>query len=285
LVIYGILAPERTAQIVRVLATHPPAEFIVAPESIPGSTVSVSDGMTSYSFADSAVAALGPQGDSIQIPVYVGRFSPTPGTTYTLTVNAPGFGPASSELVVPDSAEFFVLPFRFRDPYSFDLDEFISVSMNLSAFTKGFRVRLFLEYEISVGAGWERRVLEIPLSLTNFNNRWADGAAYPTVIRKESSMESVLFSNRVYRHMLGVIWEGVPKDLLKMRRAIIVVQQIEESLYNYFNTANGFSDEFSIRLDKPDYSNINGGVGLFSATTTDSFFVSLPDTLGPPGRL
>jgi hypothetical protein len=33
----------------------------------------------------------------------------------------------------------------------------------------------------------------------------------------------------------------------------------------YISTTNGFLDNLSIRLDEPNYSNINGGLGIFGA--------------------
>lgn len=284
LVVYGILTPDRNIQIIRLYSTQPPGSKQSVFTHISGATITVSGGTGMISFTDTTISLLNAQGDSVIVPVYAAAMTPNPGSQYTLSVEAPGIGSAFSSLTIPHPSQALFLAQRFRDPYSFDLDEFLSITLSLSPHTKGLLVCIVLEYEISVGAGWERRTLEVPLSIVNYNNRWAENALYPSVARTKSTTESVLFSNRVYRHMLGVIWEGVPRDLLKMRRAIIIVKQVEESLYNYYNITNGFSDEFTIRLDKPDYSNIVGGAGLFSASTTDSFFVSLPDSLGPPGR-
>jgi hypothetical protein len=46
--------------------------------------------------------------------------------------------------------------------------------------------------------------------------------------------------------------------------------QVEENLYKYYNLANGFQDPYSIRTDQPDFSNIQGGLGIFGAMTLDS---------------
>jgi hypothetical protein len=54
-----------------------------------------------------------------------------------------------------------------------------------------------------------------------------------------------------------------------------VLTQVEDNLYKYYNIVNGFQDEFSIRTDLPDYTNIRGGVGLFGAMTEDSVVVDL----------
>jgi hypothetical protein len=60
-----------------------------------------------------------------------------------------------------------------------------------------------------------------------------------------------------------------------MLTATYILTQVEPNLYMYYNLANGFQDEFSIRTDQPDYSNIQGGFGVFGAMTVDTVRVDL----------
>ena len=60
-----------------------------------------------------------------------------------------------------------------------------------------------------------------------------------------------------------------------MKRALVVLTQVDEDLYAYSKRVNGFEDPFSIRTDLPDYSNISGGHGIFGALVEDSVFVEL----------
>jgi hypothetical protein len=61
-----------------------------------------------------------------------------------------------------------------------------------------------------------------------------------------------------------------------IRRAAFVLTQVEQNLYTFYNIANGYQDQVSIRVDMPDWTNINGGLGLFGAMVQDTLFVEIP---------
>jgi hypothetical protein len=50
--------------------------------------------------------------------------------------------------------------------------------------------------------------------------------------------------------------------------------EIDKNLYNYYSIANNFQDEYSIRVDMPDYTSIKGAYGVFGGISVDS--VSIP---------
>jgi hypothetical protein len=49
----------------------------------------------------------------------------------------------------------------------------------------------------------------------------------------------------------------------------------DQFLAGYISTTNGFLDNLSIRLDEPNYTNINGGLGIFGAYEYNVFQISL----------
>jgi hypothetical protein len=51
----------------------------------------------------------------------------------------------------------------------------------------------------------------------------------------------------------------------------------DQFLAGYISTTNGFLDNLSIRLDEPNYTNINGGLGIFGAYEYNVFQISLSD--------
>jgi len=51
----------------------------------------------------------------------------------------------------------------------------------------------------------------------------------------------------------------------------------DQFLAGYISTTNGFLDNLSIRLDEPNYTNINGGLGIFGAYEYNVFQISLFD--------
>jgi len=56
--------------------------------------------------------------------------------------------------------------------------------------------------------------------------------------------------------------------------------QLDENLYNYYAIVRGFDDPFSLRLDKPNFSNIKNGTGLFASYSVDSLVQVLPYDFG-----
>jgi len=46
---------------------------------------------------------------------------------------------------------------------------------------------------------------------------------------------------------------------------IFTLLVFNENLSNYYSTTNGFLDDFTVRIDEADYSNIDGGLGIFGS--------------------
>ena len=69
------------------------------------------------------------------------------------------------------------------------------------------------------------------------------------------------------------------------RQANCYLVQTDQALYVYYNVANGFRDAFSIRMDQPDYSNIEGGLGVFGSYNVDKKSYELPSIISIPATL
>ena len=85
------------------------------------------------------------------------------------------------------------------------------------------------------------------------------------------------FQKSAYEYALNQVRLRHQNDQLKFRSVLFVMTQVEPNLYNYYNIVNGFQDPNSIRTDHPDYTNIQGGIGVFGAMTHDSTLYTLPD--------
>ena len=92
--------------------------------------------------------------------------------------------------------------------------------------------------------------------------------------------EFYTFRNIAYRKTLESISDH--NSDVRFRRLVFYVIQFDEPLYNYFSTANEYGDKHSVRTDLRDYSNIQGGIGVFGSITVDSTEYSLSERLRPP---
>ena len=54
------------------------------------------------------------------------------------------------------------------------------------------------------------------------------------------------------------------------REILAVAYTMDDAFYAYYKTVRGFDDPVSVRQDKPNVSNIEGGIGVFGANVADS---------------
>ena len=62
-------------------------------------------------------------------------------------------------------------------------------------------------------------------------------------------------------------------DRIRIKGVWFVLTQVEQNLYTYYSIANAFQDAHSIRLDMPDWTNVQGGYGVFGGMVEDSLYV------------
>jgi hypothetical protein len=70
---------------------------------------------------------------------------------------------------------------------------------------------------------------------------------------------------------------------IKIKRGYLVIYSIDPNLYNYYSSERGYYDSYSIRLDRPYWTdmktNDGKGIGLFGAICVDSFSFKFPADL------
>ncbi len=126
---------------------------------------------------------------------------------------------------------------------------------------------------------------EVPIKYNFENGKWVE--TYPeitnnTVVRFQVSSLDSAFEQ---------ISRGDPdKSSYKIFGGVLTLLVFNESLSNYYSTTNGFLDDFTIRVDEIDYTNIDGGLGIFGsyirqftgAKFTEEFIRSFGYSLGLP---
>ena len=139
---------------------------------------------------------------------------------------------------------------------------------------KGILVRLFVEYEVLTDTIWVLRRKEVP---TLWINRIGviTPAQYPSLHLVDSQEFIQSHTGWAYEAVKDTIYSEAPSANLRLKDARFEVLLIDAYLYNYYSVVNGFSDQLSLRTDKPNYSNIVGGLGLFGSCSVDSIVVPL----------
>lgn len=278
LIVYSILSTRSDIQFVRVYTTYNPSGFDpyehTSDTPIRDAQIEISTGSTKYQFRDTTIERYDTSRYGANLPAYVASpFVVGRGKSYTLTVKVPSRRTVTSTVGVPDPAFISVSnPFVLKDPAKFDEDIF--VNMRISAITRGFIMRLLLDYKYRSNGKWISGRAEVPSAVQTSDGN-ASGFVYPRLTRRSSAAvgegtETVSFSNFAYRSLLQDLLSEHTGTELKITGAVFILTQVENNLYNYFNIVNGFQDEFSIRTDQPDFSGFKGALGVFGAMADDS---------------
>jgi hypothetical protein len=282
LVVYSILSNSSDSQYVRVFTTYNPSGFdpaeVTADTYVRKATVTLTDDSTTYRLRDTSIT----RADKSRYTDDIGAYIAYPwhmrlGKSYSLSV-ASDQGNASATVSVPDAGLLIPNnPFVLKAPDRYNSED-VTVTIKVSPLTRGYVVRLYLDYLVRVGTDWVHKREEVPTSGLSGSGATAQ-YNYPKLTRRTSDVSqpyiTVHFPITVYTGFFTKIVDQYGTDGYKLLTATYILTQVEANLYKYYNLANGFQDEFSVRTDQPDYSNIQGGLGIFGAMTVDSIRVDL----------
>jgi hypothetical protein len=273
-VVFSLLAARSDTQFVRVYRTYyPPNDN---PYGVDGDTpdtsaqVLISDGTRSVRLNDTVLT----RGDGSSVHSYVAYpFRIEPGQTYSLSIGASGRAEAHSSTIVPGEGSVLIQKSEVLSDLRSHLGEGILMEVTLSLQAVGYIPRLAVEFQVvSTGTVLER---EVPLILRTPDEE-NKNPVYPDIMRAETAPKGpivIIYSLSAYAYTLRKIQEDFREVWFTRAKCYLV--QTDQSLYYYYNIANGFRDSYSIRMDQPDYSNIEGGLGVFGSYNVDENSYSL----------
>ena len=288
MVVYGVLTPTNQTHFVRLFSTYNPPDLnpldITSSNQTTNAVVSLAFDTTTLALRDTVVPRdeVNRYTDSIQAFV-ASPLSILRGRTYSLTVNSPVYGTLAASTRIPGTGTIDIdidSRFSLTTPDMGRAD--ISIFTTPSATTEGHAIRVFVEYELPVANPGVIVTEEVPLDITNYRDCTHFDAEYPRVRRRElvGGRELWRFRLENYRRTLVRILKTHEGSVIDFKRVYVEIVQTDEHLYKYFSVVNGFQDQFSIRVDQPNYTNIEGGLGVFGSFTSDTSVISqtLPPT-------
>ena len=282
LVVFSVLSNDRDLQFVRVATYYDVSGFDPSENktdaALKDAKVSVAGSTGILAFRDTVLLRLDSDRYTMPINAFVATsFRAEPGKRYDLLVACEGRSTATASATLPDRPIISIYPGELvlQSPSSFDPRSRFSLRTTLSPFAKGSLCQLFIDYQVFQDAGWKDGRVEVPFEI-NADSLGIWVATYPKLTRVIGNATGVSFKVWTYTRMLQKIYEKFEGKKLVITRAILRVFQCEQGYYDYFNIVNGFKDAVSIRVDEPEYTNINGGVGVFGAYTVDSLVYPLP---------
>lgn len=296
MIVYSILDATSDVQFVRVYRNYYPADNNPAnntnDRAVVDAIVSITDGVQTFTFRDTLVARDDTSRYNDKIFAYVSHgFRPTPGRTYSLSVHSSSLGTVTAKTTVPTSGNVWIeYPDYFERPNRyvvFGVHPYITFI--LSNTTSAYVVKFFVEYEADTEMGRKLFQVQIPEQMKILNCLYeVYERTYPKVLRKPPPPRPGIEQNGNHHFLLEAYIRSLELIMERnlnpsFRQAVFYVVQFDESWYRYYGTARTFRDRFTVRLDEPDFSNLQNGVGLFASFVVDSLSHPLPSFIVGPG--
>lgn len=285
-VVYSVLNNKEVTQFARVFITYVPPEFNTSLQDsdtpVKNAQVSLLSGSNSFSFRDTLVTAWADNhGDSTVYAYTISPFVPQRGNRYTLTVSSE-YGLLTSQVTMPGVGSLAAINVAMLvGPFVFPREQDIELDVVLAQEAAAYTVHFYLEYEITIPGGWLPQRIEIPLIIEEGGSLDSLRATYPSILKRPNISSIVFrFPLRSYQDILSLLRARYTGGTMRAITVTFKLIQYEEQLYRYSTLSAGFQDPFSVRSDQPEYTNIQGGVGLFGAFSQDSVYYAVPPTLG-----
>ena len=155
--------------------------------------------------------------------------------------------------------------------YVSSFNEYYKINISKSASSRGVLVKNFVCFDRVDNGITTSDMMEIP---SKFSVNGTDTTEiYPAVEKSDysenKSIEVIIGYNAIVytKQKIIIRYHIESKDIKKIK---IFSFSYDWNLYEYIMSYKGYSDPYSVRLDRPNYSNIIFGNGVFGAIRVDS---------------
>jgi hypothetical protein len=154
-------------------------------------------------------------------------------------------------------------------------DTTFSVYLNATRSVRGASIKPYLPYTLRQNSEFIEKSIELPRALYINKNDTVEVFSRCVQIDGTTSSHSELpYSSVLYMRDKLINYFGA-ENVRFHNMVKFVAYGYDWSLYEYINLQEGYSDDFSVRLDKPNYTNIVGGMGIFGAVLVDSAIATI----------
>ncbi|NWF90326.1 MAG: DUF4249 family protein [Ignavibacteriaceae bacterium] len=255
-----VLRGDSTFQLASLTKSYNPSTFnpnVVSEDaSIYGADVRVRIGDSVYIFSDSIVNRADTTRYKTPFHFYFHDYIDLPANKdLELEVLLPSGQRLTSLTKTPQKVQFDQ---RSEDVISEDSPNFLQFFWNISFTGQYFAPRLIFKYSKTNNGSTQVMIKEVPIS-----DLFEGGLAEHTI-----SVQSTLnVEMQSIRKALEEISAGDPNkaNYTIYESALVQVLAFDQNLSRYYSTTNGSLDDLTVRIDEKDYSNINGGYGIFAS--------------------
>jgi hypothetical protein len=232
-------------------------------EKIPKNlVVRVNASEVSYLFKDTIV-----EGISNYKMYYNKEISVEPGS-YMLIITSDNYPAAWSMMSVPGKPDI-------SEGYESTKLTFM-IGATISA--KGFYYNFYVDYRSIKDADTMFNRIEVPIRVdTNEKNEIF--AQYPTSlipVTDIGGMEKIFLSIGSLIYIRNLIKTKENTSDVFIYKGMLYITSLDWNLTDYLKTVKGYDDPYSVRLDRPDFTNIVNGYGVFGSIHLDSIWFYIP---------
>jgi hypothetical protein len=272
MVVFAILSTRSDTQYVRVHTTYAVTNnplSVSTDTRVPDAQVTITQGNRTFLFRDTTIARTDTSRYTTGISAYVSyTLHVEPNLPYELSVISPSLGKVMSRAVSLYKGTMYVENPPRRSSSDADMVAVVTPVAPIRALI----VRLFLDYDVLVGNDRVRKRIEVPQGIRPETGEFV----YPKPIpHAQSGTDRITFGVSTYAAILAQLNNQFPGGTLRLVQAVFVLTELDDALYAYYSTVNGFPDSGTIRLDEPDYTNVQGGLGFFGMSAETVLTVDL----------
>lgn len=285
MVVFTVLSTDRDVQFVRVQTGYMPPDYnplsYSADPSLKDASVFIIASDRAYQLRDTLLA----QSDSnrYKYPLssyYLGSFTPQRGRAYDVEVRSPSYGNTKTTVLVPGNPKISIVQ-QAEDildrPDKNALGAFIGFNVQLSKSTKGYVGRFLLYYDVLKGSEWVEEAVEIPITSSDSSSYSLNIPKYPRMTTATSTSQlGIVYRNGYYKGTINKLNFQYRSTQMICKWVTFVVLQADRNLYDYYAGTHPSLAPYSIRLEEPMVSGVNGGLGVVGAYSLDSLVYLLP---------
>jgi hypothetical protein len=146
-------------------------------------------------------------------------------------------------------------------------------------------IHMYVEYSKSVDGNIVIDRVEVPIQISIKGND--TNFYYPEIYKKNENNQYVKIIKELFtsyeiigyrKDYIKIIKSQISKTkgFVEVRKGYVLVFSYDSAFWYYYNSVKGFDDPYSIRMDSPNWTNINNGSGFFGSVIVDSAKFNLP---------
>jgi hypothetical protein len=141
-----------------------------------------------------------------------------------------------------------------------------------------FSYHFYVDYSLVKDGNTLLNRIEVPIKVDT-NEKKEISVIYPTSFKQTTVIggtEEIFLSFGCLKYIKNFIKSKENASNVILYRGTMFIRSSDLNLSNYLRAVEGYDDPYSVRLDKPDWTNIVNGYGVFGSIRLDSSWYYIP---------